>query len=57
MTGMAIHAQKADVQPTPQQAKEATEAIVLNGSYQLNGLTEANPNAVSVLKSLLGTDT
>lgn len=56
MSGMAIHAQKADVQPTPQQAKEATEMIVLNGSYQLNGLNEANPRAVSVLKAVLGTE-
>ena len=56
MSGMAMHAQKADVQPTPQQAKEATEMIVLNGSYQLNGLSEANPHAVSVLKAVLGTE-
>ena len=56
MSGMAIHAQKADVQPTPQQVKEATEHITLTGSYQLNGLSDANPHAASALKALLGTE-
>ena len=56
MTGMAIHAQQADVQPTPQQVKTAEGSVTLNGIYQLSGLNEANPYASESLKALLGTD-
>ena len=55
MTGMAIHAQQADVQPTPQKVTPATQTINLTGSYQLNGMNEANPFAADALKTLLGT--
>ena len=55
MTGMAIHAQQADVQPTPQKVTPATQTINLTGTYQLNGLNEANPFAADALKTLLGT--
>ena len=54
MTSMAINAQKADVQPTPQQVKESSGYITLKGSYQLDGMNDANPYASSALKSLLG---
>ena len=53
MTGMTIHAQQIDVQPVPQQVKEATETLQLTGAYQFNGENEANPYAVNGLKALL----
>ena len=53
MTGMTIHAQQIDVQPVPQQFKEATETLMLTGSYQFNGENEANPYAINGLKTLL----
>ena len=53
MTGMTIHAQQIDVQPVPQQFKEATETLTLTGTYQFNGETEANPYAIKGLKALL----
>ena len=53
MTGMTIHAQQIDVQPVPQQVKEATETLQLTGAYQFNGENEANPYAVNGLKVLL----
>ena len=53
MTGMTIHAQQIDVQPVPQQFKEATEILKLTGAYQFNGENEANPYAVNGLKVLL----
>ena len=53
MTGMTIHAQQIDVQPVPQQFKEATETLKLTGAYQFNGENEANPYAVNGLKALL----
>ena len=53
MTGMAIHAQQIDVQPVPQQFKEATETLTLTGTYQINGENEANPYAINGLKALL----
>ena len=53
MTGMTIHAQQIDVQPVPQQFKEATETLKLTGAYQFNGENEANPYAVNGLKVLL----
>ena len=53
MTGMTIHAQQIDVQPVPQQFKEATETLKLTGVYQFNGENEANPYAVNGLKVLL----
>ena len=52
-SGMTMYAQQIDVQPTPQQVKEATETIALSGNYQFNGEGEANPYAISALKSLL----
>ena len=54
MTGMTIHAQRIDIQPTPQEVKESTENITLTGTYQLKGDNEANPYAVNGLKALLG---
>ena len=53
MTGMTIHAQQINVQPVPQQFKEATETLTLTGSYQFNGENEANPYAINGLKTLL----
>ena len=52
-SGMTMYAQQIDVQPTPQQVKEATATIALSGNYQFNGEGEANPYAISALKSLL----
>lgn len=54
MASMTGYAQQIDVQPTPQQIKATTETIELNGNYLLNGENEANPYAVSGLKTLLG---
>lgn len=54
LTGMAIHAQHIDVQPSPQQVKPATASISLTGKYQLNGMKDANPYATEALKTLLG---
>ena len=54
MASMTGYAQQIDVQPTPQQIKANTETIELNGNYLLNGENEANPYAVSGLKTLLG---
>ena len=56
MAGMTIHAQQIDVQPTPQQVKDATESIEATGIYLFNGLQEANPYAVKNLVTLLGTE-
>ena len=56
MTGMTLHAQQAEVQPTPQKVTPATQNITLTGAYQLNGMVEANPYATQALKDLLGTD-
>ena len=52
-SGMTMYAQQIDVQPTPQQVKEATATIALSSNYQFNGEGEANPYAISALKSLL----
>ena len=38
-----MYAQQIDVQPPPQQVKEATATIALSGNYQFNGEGEANP--------------
>ena len=54
MASMTGYAQQIDVQPTPQQIKATAETIELNGNYLLNGENEANPYAVSGLKTLLG---
>ena len=56
MTGMTIHAQQIDVQPVPQQFKEASETLKLTGTYQFNGENEANPYAVNGLKVLLNSN-
>ena len=52
---LGASAQQIDVQPTPQEVKASNETIALQGTYQLNGLNEANPYAVAGLKTLLGT--
>ena len=51
---LGASAQQIDVQPTPQEVKASNETIALQGTYQLNGLNEANPYAVAGLKTLLG---
>ncbi len=48
-----VCAQNIDVQPIPQQISQTENRITLNGTYQLNGETEANPHAVNELKTLL----
>lgn len=47
------YAQEIHVQPTPQQIKATGGNIILPDSYQLNGATEADADAVNALRKLL----
>ena len=55
--GISMYAQQIiDVQPVPQKVTPATQTIKLTGTYQLNGINEANPYASEALKTILSTD-
>ena len=55
--GINMYAQQTiDVQPVPQKVTPATQTIKLTGTYQLNGINEANPYASEALKTILSTD-